>query len=167
MERLKAAELVAMIERVFEPQQGDERVVVLVDLPDGELPDNDAWALRRSIAADWVRELHAARGDHRFEVADRVVTLLDQPQGQPGSIGGGPPRWTECIGAQVEDGARITILERLQFAHVEYEVTEAGPGHQIDRRPPHLLQLIAVHGAIDLHQDHLVVVQRRKLYGHV
>jgi hypothetical protein len=72
MERLKAAELVAMIERVFEPKEGDERVAILVDLPDGALPDNDAWALRRTIAADWVRELRSGSADHRFEV-DLVV----------------------------------------------------------------------------------------------
>ena len=72
MERLKADELVAMIERVFEPEAGDERVAILVDLPDEALPDNEAWALRRTIAADWVRELHAASDDHRFEV-DLVV----------------------------------------------------------------------------------------------
>ena len=68
MERLKADELVAMIERVFEPKEGDERVAILVDLPDRALPDNDAWALRRTIAADWVRELRAASADHRFDV---------------------------------------------------------------------------------------------------
>jgi len=72
MENLKADELVAMIERVFEPETGDERVAILVDLPDDALPDNDAWALRRAIAAAWVRELHAASSDHRFEV-DLVV----------------------------------------------------------------------------------------------
>ena len=72
MENLKADELVAMIERVFEPEAGDERVAILVDLPDDALPDNDAWALRRTIAADWVRELHSASSDHRFEV-DLVV----------------------------------------------------------------------------------------------
>lgn len=72
MENLTADELVAMIERVFKPKPGDERVAVLADLPDGELPDNDAWALRRKIAADWVRELRAARDRHRFEV-DLVV----------------------------------------------------------------------------------------------
>jgi hypothetical protein len=72
MEKLKADELVAMIERVFEPEAGDERVAILVDLPDDALPDNDAWALRREIAADWVRELHGAGDDHRFEV-DLVV----------------------------------------------------------------------------------------------
>ena len=43
-------------------------MAILVDLPDRALPDNDAWALRRTIAADWVRELRAASTDHRFDV---------------------------------------------------------------------------------------------------
>jgi hypothetical protein len=72
MERLKADELVRMINRVFEPKTGDTTLAVLVDLPDDALPDNDAWALRRSIAADWVRELDGARQDHGFQV-DLVV----------------------------------------------------------------------------------------------
>jgi len=72
MERLQTDELVALIERVFEPKPDDTTVAVLVDLPDAELPDNDAWALRRSIAAGWVRELQQAREQHRFDV-DLVV----------------------------------------------------------------------------------------------
>lgn len=72
MERLKADELTAMIRRVFEPKDEDTAVAVIVDLPDGALPDNDAWALRRSIAADWVRELQSSGHDHGFDV-DLVV----------------------------------------------------------------------------------------------
>ncbi len=72
MERLEADELVALIERVFEPGPDDTTVAVLVDLPDAELPDNDAWASRRSIAAGWVRELQRTRDSHRFDV-DLVV----------------------------------------------------------------------------------------------
>jgi leucyl aminopeptidase (aminopeptidase T) len=68
MERLKAEELARMIDRVFEPQSGENSVAILVDLPDAALPDNDAWALRRSIAADWVRQLHSARDRHGFDV---------------------------------------------------------------------------------------------------
>jgi len=72
MERLKADELVAMITRVFEPNAEDTALAVLVDLPDDALPDNDDWALRRSIAADWVRELASARTDHGLSI-DLVV----------------------------------------------------------------------------------------------
>jgi len=71
MERLKSDELVAMIERVFEPKAEDTTLAVLVDLPDEALPDRPAWSERRAIAADWVRELQADAG-HPFDV-DLVV----------------------------------------------------------------------------------------------
>ena len=64
IENLKADELTAMINRVFAPQAEDTALAVLVDLPDAALPDNADWAQRRSIAADWVRELAAARDEH-------------------------------------------------------------------------------------------------------
>ena len=67
-DNLKADELIAMIRRVFEPTDEDTALAVLVDLPDDVLPDNDDWALRRSIAAGWVRELSATRADHGLEV---------------------------------------------------------------------------------------------------
>lgn len=72
MERLKADELTAMITRVFEPTADDTTLAVLVDLPDDALPDNEDWTLRRTIAADWVRELAAARANHGLDI-DLVV----------------------------------------------------------------------------------------------
>ena len=68
MDELKADELVAMIERVFEPKEEDTGLAVLVDLPDEALPDHEAWALRRELAAGWVRELHSSGDSHPFEV---------------------------------------------------------------------------------------------------
>ena len=68
IENLKADELAAMINRVFEPQAEDTALAVLVDLPDAALPDNDDWAQRRAIAAGWVRELTAARDEHGFDI---------------------------------------------------------------------------------------------------
>jgi len=67
-DHLKADELIAMIRRVFEPKAEDTALAVLVDLPDDALPDNEDWALRRSIAADWVRELSATHADHGLDV---------------------------------------------------------------------------------------------------
>ena len=121
MERLKAAELVAMIERVFEPQEGDERVAVLVDRPDGALPDNDAWELRRTIAADWVRELRSGSADHRFEVdlvvyrnvrannADLPETAwLCDPDSLPASADGPDPS-TATTFAEILDTHRLVL----------------------------------------------------------
>ena len=67
-DNLKADELAAMINRVFEPSARDTALAVLVDLPDEALVDNADWAQRRSIAAGWVRELVAARDDHGLDV---------------------------------------------------------------------------------------------------
>ncbi len=56
-ERLTGAELGRLIHRVFKPGAADRFVAVLVDLPDGELPDNPRWERRRQMAAEWVRNL--------------------------------------------------------------------------------------------------------------
>jgi hypothetical protein len=71
-DHLKADELTSMIRRVFEPTDEDTALAVIVDLPDDALPDNEDWASRRSIAADWVRELASSRKDHGLDV-DLVV----------------------------------------------------------------------------------------------
>jgi hypothetical protein len=67
-DHLKANELSAMIQRVFEPKDADTTLAVIVDLPDDRLPDNADWELRRSLAAGWVSELTAARADHGLDV---------------------------------------------------------------------------------------------------
>ncbi len=59
-ERLTGPELARLIERVFKPSSNDHTAVILVDLPDDELGDNDAWRERRRLAAEWVRELRSA-----------------------------------------------------------------------------------------------------------
>ncbi|HUU01017.1 MAG TPA: hypothetical protein VM425_06215 [Myxococcota bacterium] len=50
---LSAAELVALVGRVFKPGDKDRAIAVLVDLPDSEVPDNPHWRERRLLAADW------------------------------------------------------------------------------------------------------------------
>ncbi|MFZ1375519.1 MAG: hypothetical protein WAS25_02885 [Geothrix sp.] len=60
-ERLSGTELVALVQRVFQPQPGERAMAILVDLPDGRVPDEPTWAERRAIAADWMAELQAHR----------------------------------------------------------------------------------------------------------
>ena len=55
--KLTADELSALVTRVFEPGQSDERLGVIVDMPDQNTPDNPAWKARREMAAEWVRLL--------------------------------------------------------------------------------------------------------------
>jgi len=62
-ERLSGTELVALVQRVFQPQPGEQALAILVDLPDARVPDEPAWAERRAIAAAWVEELQAHRAE--------------------------------------------------------------------------------------------------------
>lgn len=60
-DRLQAAELIALVRRVFAPTPNDTGVAILVDLPDSALPDNPDWATRRAMAADWAAQLQSHR----------------------------------------------------------------------------------------------------------
>lgn len=62
-ERMSGDELVAMIQRVFVPKPGEQRLAILVDLPDLKVGDDAAWRARREIALDWCRELQARAPD--------------------------------------------------------------------------------------------------------
>ena len=59
---MTAAELSALVSRVFQPTPDDARLGVMIDLPDGKVPDDASWAARRAIAAEWI-ELLAGAGE--------------------------------------------------------------------------------------------------------
>lgn len=67
-ESLSAEELIALIQRVFNPRPEDTALAILVDLPDDELPDNPNWHERRRLAAGWAQQLVAAGDVHGLEV---------------------------------------------------------------------------------------------------
>lgn len=71
-ERLNGKELVALIKRVFRPGENDKSIAILVDLPDSQVADNPAWAMRRAMAEDWRRELDA----HASEIGLKPVLAL-------------------------------------------------------------------------------------------
>ena len=56
-ETLTGQELAALVRRVFRPGPGDRILAIIVDLPDGKVPDTVAWARRRALALDWYRAL--------------------------------------------------------------------------------------------------------------
>ncbi len=56
-ERLSGNELVALVQRVFQPRDCETGLAILVDLPDTHVPDTKEWATRRAIAMDWLDEL--------------------------------------------------------------------------------------------------------------
>ncbi len=66
---LSATELTDLIQRVFSLRPDDRALAILVDLPDGELADTDAWRERRDMAAGWVRSLKAAKDRHGLDVS--------------------------------------------------------------------------------------------------
>ncbi len=65
---LDAAELTALVSRVFQPRTGDRVLAVLVDLPDDAVPDTSCWRTRRELAAGWVDRLRSARAALGLEV---------------------------------------------------------------------------------------------------
>lgn len=56
-ETMNAAELSALVARVFQPTAEDARLGVMIDLPDERVPDEAAWRARREIAAEWAELL--------------------------------------------------------------------------------------------------------------
>lgn len=66
---LTTDELTDLIRRVFSPTSNDRAMAVLVDLPDVELPDNQAWSARRKMAAGWAAALEKARDRHGLDVS--------------------------------------------------------------------------------------------------
>lgn len=60
-DNLTAEQLSALLDSVFALQPRERWLALLVDLPDAQAPDSDAWAERRRLAADWFRLLHLRR----------------------------------------------------------------------------------------------------------
>ena len=56
-------ELVALVQRVFQPQPGERTMAILVDLPDAKIPDDANWIARRDIAVAWAAALTAHRNE--------------------------------------------------------------------------------------------------------
>jgi len=63
----KSFDLKKLLIDVFAPQSG-ERVLVMTDLPHGEWTDNEKWAERREMAADWHLAFQHLGTEGRFTV---------------------------------------------------------------------------------------------------
>jgi leucyl aminopeptidase (aminopeptidase T) len=72
-EKLTAAELVALIRRVFMPAAKDKRLAILVDLPDDVARDHDTWRARREMAAEWAALLDRSRAELALDAVDLVL----------------------------------------------------------------------------------------------
>jgi hypothetical protein len=58
---LSTEELVALVERVFAPREGDRALGILVDLPREGVADRAGWRERRGMALSWFERLRGAR----------------------------------------------------------------------------------------------------------
>lgn len=59
MDNLTFGQLSALLDSVFAPAEREGWLTLLVDLPDARVPDHEAWADRRRIAAEWFAQLQA------------------------------------------------------------------------------------------------------------
>lgn len=66
-ERLSGEELVALVQRVFEPVPGEKVLGIMIDLPDAKVGDDAAWAERREIGRQWVEALQAHQAELGME----------------------------------------------------------------------------------------------------
>jgi leucyl aminopeptidase (aminopeptidase T) len=100
---------------VFDPQPG-EAAAVFVDLPHGELRDNDAWQARRAMAERWHAALTEFSAERRFDVLPLITFEAT------GMNNGQLPADGVQAGAAVileEIGARATLL----LAMTEFSAT--------------------------------------------
>ena len=87
---------------VFDPQAG-ETAAVFVDLPHGELRDNDAWQARRAMAERWHTALAEFGAERGFDVLPRITfeaTGTYNGQLPANGMQAGAPVVLEDIGAQ-------------------------------------------------------------------
>jgi len=96
---------------VFHPEVG-ERVVVVCDEPTGGIQDDDLWAERRQMAADW----HAALTDCAGSLGISVAPLVTFPA--VGSHNGDLP---------LKQGHPVSLAEALADATIGLALTEFSP----------------------------------------
>jgi len=110
-ERLSGEELVALVKRVFLPQAQEQGLAILVDLPDGQVADNEDWAARREIAAQWVAELSA----HRTELGlEPCLVLYPNVHTNNGDLPEGC--WIHPGGALPKTGGELDPSASISFA---------------------------------------------------
>ena len=112
-ERLSGEELVALVRRVFLPREQEKGLAILVDLPDAQVLDNEDWAARREIAAQWVEELTA----HQSELGLKpTLVLYPNVHTNNGDL---PERcWIHQGGALPRTGDGLNPAEAITFVEL-------------------------------------------------
>jgi hypothetical protein len=126
-DRLTAEELTNLIRRVFEPTPDDHALAVIVDLPDGEVPDHPQWRTRRALAAAWVEELASAKGEHGLDVHLYLYRNVhsnnaDLPPSAWQWTGGDPPDHVGALSGRLEEpmeevlGSHTLVIAPTEFS---------------------------------------------------
>jgi len=98
----KAFDLQKLLVDVFAPQPG-ERVLVMTDLPHGELSDSEAWVNRRQMAAEWQSAFQGLGSKLGFAVHPLLSYRATGAHGAPlpdeGEMGGESTRLADILSA--------------------------------------------------------------------
>ncbi|HEX9654569.1 MAG TPA: hypothetical protein VGA99_12745, partial [bacterium] len=62
----------ALIEKVFAPSPGDNRLLIIVDVPNERVGDNHSWCDRRVMAREWLIILQSIQSDLGLEAIDLI-----------------------------------------------------------------------------------------------
>jgi len=71
-EILSAEDIKNLIRSVFSLRPEDKNLAIIVDVPDGTVPDNDDWKKRRELAFDWHQKLLIIKDELGLERADLI-----------------------------------------------------------------------------------------------
>jgi hypothetical protein len=127
MNNLTFDQLSALLDSVFAPRPTEQWLTIMVDLPGGRLPDNEAWQDRRRIAREWFDTLHA----HRTNLPFAAVAYCEYPNAgshnnelpDSGSVSHDP--------AAIDSGGTVlpmsTILESSSVVIAPTEMSATAP----------------------------------------
>jgi hypothetical protein len=124
-EKLSAAELAALVQRVFAPGEQDRALALLVDLPDAADDDNPLWRERRAMAAEWAALLEAQRARLGLEVrlyAYRAVRANNADL--PGVAWRCSPRELPSTAAALDAGDAVPFTDVFSACRLLIAVTE-------------------------------------------
>ena len=128
-DRLTGDELTNLVRRVFEPTAADRALAVIVDLPDDQTPDTEAWKIRRRLAAGWVEELARARDDHGLQVAFFLYPNVHSNNADLPPIawrwtGAEPPDHVDALAGQLSEPMEgVLASHQIVIAPTEFSTT--------------------------------------------